>query len=269
VRKQQLLLILLGLSLVGILYFFAKTKSSPAAESTPVTKALVFSEYEKIQLEKIPQADADNVRLLQNEITIQPNLTNHLTLANTWEAIGNYPLGAYYYYKATEMDSDSLSWVTAGDKLYNSYKNYSDTLVTDNLLTFALASYENALKSNKDDIAIRMRLADAYVESPKPMEGIVMMREILDSIPDYTPALMRLGRLSLQTGQYDKAVNRFGSILEKDPINTEAMYFLALAYEGLGNIEECIKLLETCKRLVSIPEFSAEIDEFITELKNK
>lgn len=268
-RTQQIFLIVLGLALVALLYFFGNTKPEKTDEPTASAQQVLFSDYEKIQLEKLPKGDADRVRTLLGKLTIEPSLNNHLILSSTWEAIGNYPLGAYYYYKAVQMNSDSLSWVEAGDKLYNSYKNYSDTLVTNNLLTFALASYETALESNKEDIAVRMKLAEAYVESPKPMDGIVIMREILDSLPNYTPALMTLGRLSLQTGQYDKAKERFVKILETNPVNTEALYFLALAEEGLGNIEECIRLLEVCKNLVNIPDFSKEIDEFITELKKK
>lgn len=263
------LVILLGLGLVFVLYRFGNTKGVKKEVTTKISKENIFSEYERIQLERIPLEDADRIRTHLSDLTLNPNLENTLTLSNSWEAIGNYPLGAYYYYKATELDSDSLSWITAGDKLYNSYKNYADTLVTDNLLTFALASYETALEKDKSNVVTRMKLAEAYVDSPQPMEGITMMREILDSIPEYTPALMTLGRLSLQTGQYDKAVNRFSKILETNPVNTEAMYFLALAHEGLGNVEECIKLLEACKALVNIPEFTQEINEFIKELENK
>jgi len=269
VRKQQFILIVIGFALIAVLYFFGNTKGKKAEEITATAKEVIFSDYERLQLEKLPKADADRVRELLGKLTVDPNLNHHLLLSSTWEAIGNYPLGAYYYYKAVPLNSDSLSWEIAGDKLYNSYKNYSDTLVTNNLLTFALASYETALKSDKDDIAVRMKLAEAYVESPKPMDGIVIMREILDSLPNYTPALMTLGRLSLQTGQFDKAKDRFVKILETNPVNTEALYFLALSEEGLGNIEECIRLLEVCKQLVDIPDFSKEIDEFITELKKK
>lgn len=265
-RKEHFLVVGLGLAMVFALYFFGVTHKKDK-EPANIARQHSFSDYEALQFQKIPEADANTIKELKRTLTLQPSLENTLALSKAWEAIGNYPLGAYYFYKSSELEPDKADWQVTGDKLYNSYKNYSDTLITDNLLTFALASYEKAINSSKEKVDLKMKLAEVYVESPEPMKGILMLREIVDSIPDYIPAIMRLGRLSLQTGQYDKAVERFDKVLEIDPVNTEAMYFLALTNEGLGNIDEAIRLMETCKNLVQIPEFSQEVDAYINNLK--
>lgn len=265
-RKEHYLVIALGVALVFALYFFGVTKKS-AKEPAAIERQNTFTDYEALQFQKIPEADANRIKELKRALTLQPNFENTLSLSEAWEAIGNYPLGAYYFYKSSELNEENTDWQRTGDKLYNSYKNYSDTLITDNLLTFALASYEKAIKSSDEDIDLRMKLAEVYVESPEPMKGILMLRGIVDSIPDYIPAIMRLGRLSLQTGQFDKAQERFERVLEIDPVNTEAMYFLALTNEGLGNIDQAIRLMEACKNLVQIPEFSQEVDAYINRLK--
>jgi lipopolysaccharide biosynthesis regulator YciM len=79
---------------------------------------------------------------------------------------------------------------------------------------------------------------------------------------------MLLGRMSLQSGQNEKAVKRFETVLAKDPNNSEAMFFLAQAYETMGNKPKAIELLTQCKKLVDKPDFSKEIDEKIKALKN-
>lgn len=267
-RTPQLLVLLLGGVLVGLLYFFGKTKEE-AKKTTAIEVQDVFATYEQLKLAELPTSDAARITTINNQMALQPTSEQTIELSELWENVGNYPLGAYYFYKSNELNSDSANWEISGDKLYNSYKNYADTLITDNLLTFALASYERAVETNVENLPLKMKLAEVYVESPQPMKGVLMLREIVDSIPNYVPALMRLGRLSMQTGQYEKALSRFNQVLEVEPSNTEAIYFLALANEGLGNIDETIRLLEVCKAMVQIPAFTEEIDAYILNLKKQ
>lgn len=268
-RKDNLLIIAVGVALVFIIYFFGKTTADIATGADDaISQAVDFKSYEELQLAALPEEDAAVIQQLQSQIAVNPSLENHLALSASWEKMGSYPLGAYYFYEAAGIDSDSITWEAAGDKLLNSYKNYGDSLITNNLVNFAVASYSRANEADESSIQVQMKLAEAYVESPEPMKGIVILREIADSLPDYIPAQMTLGRLSLQTGQYDKARERFQNILRLSPTDTEALYFLALANEGLGNIEETIRLLETCKLLVGNPAFTEEIDAYIDKLKN-
>ncbi len=83
------------------------------------------------------------------------------------------------------------------------------------------------------------------------------------------PALMLLllGRMSIQSGQFDKAIGRFETVLQQDPENKEALYFLAQAWEGKGDKKKAIELLEKCKKLVNHPGFSKEIDQHLNSLK--
>jgi thioredoxin-like negative regulator of GroEL len=73
--------------------------------------------------------------------------------------------------------------------------------------------------------------------------------------------------MSIQSGQFDKAVGRFEVILKQEPENKEALYLLAQAYDGKGDKKKAVELLEKCKKLVNDPEFSKEIDEKINSLK--
>ena len=267
-RKEQYFTLLVALVAVLLLYFFGpiKPKSAPAVVAKEVQ--LEFGEYESLSLSNLPEEDKRLIDELKRATTLKPSSGNYLAMSKAWEDIGSYPLGAFYYREAALLNTDSTSWELAGDKLYNSYKNYGDSLITNNLLNFALASYERAVDEDHSNIVVRMKLAEVYVEGPQPMQGVLMLREIVDSIPNYIPAQMSLGRLSLQSGQYDKALTRFEKVLELEPRNTEALYFLAISHEGLGNKEEAIRLLIVCKQLVNIPEFSEEVDAYISNLKN-
>jgi cytochrome c-type biogenesis protein CcmH/NrfG len=120
------------------------------------------------------------------------------------------------------------------------------------------------------DINTRIKMAEIYVQgTQEPMKGIGILRSIVDSLPDNVPALIALGRMSLQSGQFDKARERLEKVLQLEPQNTEAMYFLAVTEAESGNTEKAVQLLQLCKQLVANPEFDKEIDTFIKDLKNK
>jgi tetratricopeptide (TPR) repeat protein len=269
VRLQQYLILVAGTVLAFLIYFFGKTQQAGPAAGVNATEQLDFSDYEALQLSVLPQGDAERLRSLKSITAIRPDLATYLELSRAWEESGNYPLGAFYYYEAAGFSVDSVNWEAAGDKFMIAYNNYGDSLISNNLINFAVASFRKARMEDNSNLAVRMKLAETYVESPDPMKGIVILRELADSLPEYVPAQMRLGRLSLQTGQYEKAHARFQQVLENNPANTEALYFLALSNEGLGNIEEAIRQLELCKQLVANPAFSQEIDVYINELKKR
>jgi TolA-binding protein len=52
---------------------------------------------------------------------------------------------------------------------------------------------------------------------------------------------MMLGLGGVQSGQYDKAAERFLAVVEKQPNNIEAVLNLAGVYERLGNKAEAVK----------------------------
>lgn len=70
-----------------------------------------------------------------------------------------------------------------------------------------------------------------------PMQAVLKIRSIADEHPDNLKAQFTLGVMSMQTGQYDKAIERFEKVLEISP-SPEAMKMLAQAYEGSGNMEK-------------------------------
>ena len=70
----------------------------------------------------------------------------------------------------------------------------------------------------------KIQLAIEKVKGQNPMEGIMMLKEIVDQDPENVEALFYLGMFSMESGQFEKAVVRFQSILSIDS-------FLALSLE--------------------------------------
>tara|TARA_B100000579_G_scaffold99039_1_gene78583 strand:- start:2025 stop:2483 length:459 start_codon:yes stop_codon:yes gene_type:complete len=98
-------------------------------------------------------------------------------------------------------------------------------VVGDNNLntTEPIENVENALK---------------LIESNNPMEGVFMLRKILEKEPKNKEALFNLGVLSIQSKQYDKAIERFNQLLIIDSLDKRAYLHLGISNFELGNEEE-------------------------------
>lgn len=128
----------------------------------------------------------------------------------------------------------------------------------------ALRCFQQALDINPDNDTTRLALAAAYVDgSGEVMQGVALLKEITAKDPDNIPANLMLGRMSIQSGQLDKAVQRFETVLKQEPENREALYFLAEAYRGKGDKTKAIATLDKLKKIVKDPNFSKDIDEYI------
>ena len=125
-----------------------------------------------------------------------------------------------------------------------------------------------ALALNPDNDTTKLALASAYIEGTgAPMSGVSILREMVAKDPDHIAANLMLGRLSIQSAQYDKAVARLEHVLELEPKNREAMYFLAEAYKGMGDKEKAIQHFRKLEAIVNSPDFTKDIEAYINSFK--
>ena len=132
----------------------------------------------------------------------------------------------------------------------------------------AVACLTEALTLNPDNDTTKLALASAYIEGTvAPMSGVSILREMVAKNPANIPANLMLGRLSIQSGQYDKAVSRLVHVLELEPANREALYFLGEAYKGGGNKEKAIQTFHKLEGIVNSPAFTKDIENYINSFK--
>ena len=132
----------------------------------------------------------------------------------------------------------------------------------------AIGCFDAALAINPDNDTTKLALASGYIDGTgEVMKGVSVLRELTAKKPDHIPANLMLGRMSIQSGQFDKAIARFETVLRQEPENREALYFLAEAYRGKGDKQKAIALFEQCKKVVNNPAFSRDIDNYIQTFK--
>jgi uncharacterized protein HemY len=69
----------------------------------------------------------------------------------------------------------------------------------------------------------------------------------------------------MQSRQFDKAVDRFKTVVEQEP-SAEAWFYLATSYENIGLNREAIQAFEKSKQLAADPSLSQFIDRKVEEL---
>ncbi len=89
-----------------------------------------------------------------------------------------------------------------------------------------------------------------------PMQGVMMLREVLEEDPDHLEATYSLGMLSMQSNQHEKAIERFKRVLEIDPARVEVWQLIGQSYEALG---------ENTKAITAYRSFLKETDDVKTK----
>jgi len=114
----------------------------------------------------------------------------------------------------------------------------------------------------------RLEKALLMVNSAEPMKGIMALRDIAEEDSTRAEANWHLGRMAIQTGQYDKAVGRLERVIaiEQDEL-PEAWSYLGQAHLALGDTVAAVKDLSKYKTLIEDTVMIKEIDRFLIELK--
>ncbi len=103
-------------------------------------------------------------------------------------------------------------------------------------LEAAADRFEQAIRVQPDDRAAIVRLAQVYLDLNRLRDA----REQFQSVETVFPLLSRngLGEIALRERRYDEAVSHFRAVLERAPQASSLHYSLAMAYRGLGRLDE-------------------------------
>lgn len=186
-------------------------------------------------------------------------------LATKWNGVNKISAEAFTLEEIAKKEANYENWLKAGDAFAASYHNIQDTVLAPVLTDRALQAYEKALALNSNSLEAKTGLGSAYVNGTNPMKGITMLLEVVKEDPTNLKANFNLGLFSMQSRQFDKAVDRFKTVVDQKP-DPEAWFYLATSYENIGLKKEAIAAFEKSKQLAADPSLSQFIDRKINEL---
>jgi Flp pilus assembly protein TadD len=99
------------------------------------------------------------------------------------------------------------------------------------------------------------------------MQGIRMLREVLEADPRNEFALFNMGMLSVQSGQHERAIERLTELVAINPKHIQGQLLLGVAYMNTGRKKEARKQFELVKSLDQDPSVQATADSYLNDLK--
>ena len=160
------------------------------------------------------------------------------SLAKAFKSVGKLDsLAKYLEIRAIEYPSIE-NFLLAGDGYYEAFNFAVDQSKRNYLAEKAQNYYSRILEENPELLDVKAKMAMTYVAGSNPMNGISMLRKVLEQDPDNQLAIYNLGMLSITSGQMEKALGHFRRLSVVDPDNPEAHFYSGYCLFELGKVDE-------------------------------
>lgn len=199
---------------------------------------------------------------LQKSIDLDPKNANAVfDAANTFYRIKYWREAAGFFQKYVELKKDNAeAWEKYAISAYNA-RAYTD----------AIPALEKAITMNKDNFELKVMLANGYYltqEFKKAVDAFKVipadsltkeefyrigfsyyrLKDTVNAISNYETANQKDTVSSIASGdlaaiyigqkKYDHAVKQYERLLERDPGNITALFYIGFSHSVLGNVEE-------------------------------
>jgi tetratricopeptide (TPR) repeat protein len=267
-RTIQIILVLLVAGLIAFVFFKGKNNSTALVNDTPHANAqsqasdgngFDFALLEKDILAKLNKNDAAEIMLMKGKLNGRGKMQdNYRQLGEKYEKLNQPAMAGYYFQKWAELQPDNeQAWANTGRSFFEAQGTVTDTLSYSYFVTLSFDAFSKALALNPGNLEAKTDQAVNIIEGRKgmPMEGIGMLRSVVQVDPDNRKALYYLGILSMQSGQMAKAVERFNHLIKlgEDDDPNYAYYYRSLgqAYVGLGKKDSALYAFKQYRSYVS------------------
>ncbi len=216
-----------------------------------------LSDFEKQVVSRIKEAlaaKADSVHI---------GLAGHLV--NSLDSVGQPIIAAYYTEKLAETIKSPPLWTKAGEKFYDYSELGKDNFKTA-LLQQAQMCFTSALKIDSNYADAKVGLGECLVDAGgNPMQGIMTIQSVLNKDSNNLNAQIALGKLSIRSNQFEKAIYRFNRVLQIEPTYYKAYLLLAQSYKSTGNIKQEIVSLKKYRTFAADSSFKVDLDKYLQE----
>lgn len=257
-NRLQITVLASAIGLFLFLYFTCST-TPPTQKAIEKSRALTIESTDASSLLSEAKSRLDT-RGTAEILTLEAALENasgdtartesYKALSGKWYQLGEFALAGYYAEEAANLENSGPSWGIAGSTYYLCAQQ-TDDKQRQFCASRALKAFENAISLDPEDLSYRINLALTYTDFPtadEPMKGILMLRELDTQHPENPSILFHLGRLAIQTGQWERAIERLNTVVSLQSDNRNAWCLLAQAYQETGNQAQADMCMSRCQR---------------------
>jgi len=281
VKKQQWILVLVGLVLVLVVYITGVTNTpkstTPAASATqstgiqPVTTEILLQKAkQRINPEQVARLAALESSVKRGDVKDQQLHVYH-QLAKFWsDSARMFEPYAYYTSEAAKLENSEKSLTFAAHLFLDNLLTEGDPAMQHWLGENAKVLLDKALVINPANDSSKIGLGICYMFgniSDNPMQGILEVRKVVQEHPDNLYGQLVLGLGGKKSGQYDKAIERFKIVVDKQPDNLEAIFNLAETFEMKGDKTNAVIWYQKARDIIKVPDAKIALDKRIKDLK--
>ena len=281
--KQQLLLTIIGLTLVCALFLFGKIETQkgsfpPAEKGLNVLSITSFIQKAK---QKLPAAQLEYITKTENNIARGDvkgqQYYQFSELANFWKDSAKVVIPYLYYLsESAKLENSEKNLTFAARLILDSMRSEEDIAAKSWEAETAALLFQRAILLNPANDDLKVGLGSCYVygkgmigDAAETMKGIQQLLLVVRNDSTNMKAQLVLGIGGVISHQYPKAIDRLNKVVVSQPSNLEAVSWLADAYAAVGNREGAIKWYEYSKKLVDNIQYSKEVDERIKGLNQE
>ncbi len=188
------------------------------------------------------------------------------SLRSLYTQAGQFDSAAWYGEQAATFFNTTESSLKAGNSYYEAYTFALQPEKQKAMAEKAQLWLGKAIQANPKDLEARTKMAMTYLSSSSPMQGIQMMRGVLAEDPKNEFALYNMGMLSIQSGQYDRAIERLNELVAVNPNHIQGQLLLGVAFLNKGSKEKARLQFEKVKKLDNDPAVQATVDSYLKDL---
>jgi tetratricopeptide (TPR) repeat protein len=281
VKKQQWIILIVGLVLVLAVYFGGVTtapKSSTSAAAAPqsagiqpvTSEILLQKAKQRLNPEQVARLAALESSVKRGDVKDQQLHVYH-QLAKFWsDSARMFEPYAFYTSEAAKLENSEKSLTFAARLFLDNLLTEGDPAMQHWLGENAKVLLDKALVINPANDSSKIGLGICYMFgniSDNPMQGILEVRKVVQEHPDNLYGQLVLGLGGKKSGQYDKAIERFKIVVDKQPDNLEAIFNLAETFEMKGDKANAVIWYQKARDIIQVPDAKIALDKRIKDLK--
>jgi tetratricopeptide (TPR) repeat protein len=278
-KKPQWITAGAGTALVIILYFFGRTvpdkkpvpeTAANAAEAVISADTILFHSKEGLPVEQAARITALENSVVRGDVKGQ-KLDLYHQLAHFWRDTARvFEPYAWYEGESARLENSEKSLTFAAHLFLDNLRGEENAALKRWKATQAKDLFERSLKINPGNDSSTVGLGACYIFgniADNPMEGILKVRAVADKDSTNIYAQSILGYGSMISGQYDRAISRFQTIVRIQPGNLEAIMILADLYERKGDKASAINWYNKATPYIKNAALKTEVEKRIEELR--
>ncbi|MCY4419399.1 MAG: hypothetical protein OXB93_06100 [Cytophagales bacterium] len=261
-KRSRFFLFSIALAVLGVLYFLPRH----AKKAEALSGGSLGHAYESLWEEKKPTLAAwkDQLKKIPPKTKVYVQLTD--SIARTYFRVSVMDSAIYYadrlyslgakkeaariYYKIQEQLPDN--------KTKQTYQQKTKTLIKELMNTYP----------REEEWKIKEALL--LVSSARPMDGVRKLKDMLKENPLSEEINFQLGKLSVLSGQYDKAIQYLSQVATSSHTkSTEAMLYLGKAWMEKGNEKKSLYWFGELRKVEVDPAILDLCDRFMETLSGR